>query len=58
MAIIHFSNGTTINAEASADELEELFINDMGLLRQTLVPIGTEEKKVRIHPQQIVFIED
>ncbi len=58
MTTIHLSNGHTINAEASADELRELFSNDIGLLYEGLVSIGTEKKRVRLNPRQIVFIDE
>ncbi|MDQ4072331.1 MAG: hypothetical protein M3088_05585 [Actinomycetota bacterium] len=58
MATIHFSSGASIDTDASADQLEEVFISDSGSLRQGLVPIGPEGKSVRINPWQITFISD
>lgn len=58
MATIHLSSGASIDTDASADQLEELFISDSGSLRQALVPIGPEGKSVRINPRQITFIAE
>jgi hypothetical protein len=58
MATIHLSSGATIDTDASADKLEELFISDKGSLRQALVPIGPKGKSVRINPRQITFISE
>jgi len=58
MATIHFSSGATIDTDAKADRLVELFVNELGQLRQALVPIGPEGHKARINPRQITFISD
>ncbi len=58
MATIHLSSGATVDTDASADQLEELFVSDMGVLREALVPIGPEGKTVRINPRQITFIAE
>lgn len=58
MATIHLSSGASIDTDASADQLEELFISDSGSFRQALVPIGPEGKSVRINPWQITFISE
>ena len=46
MATIHLSSGASIETDASADRLEELFIGDSGSFRQALVPIGPDGKSV------------
>ena len=58
MATIHLSSGASIDTDASADQLEELFTSDSGSLRRELVPIGPEGKSVRINPRQITFISE
>lgn len=58
MATIHFSSGATIDTDASADRLEELFTSDLGALPEALIPVGPEGKKVRINPRQITFISE
>ena len=58
MATIHLSSGATVDTDASADQLEQLFVTDRGVLRQALVAIGPEGKSIRINPQQITFIAE
>ena len=58
MATIHLSSGATVDTDASADQLEELFVSDMGVLREALVPIGREGSTVRINPRQITLIAE